>query len=96
MKLSASELIRRIDSLEMTDIVEVPAILTRDRLITSEDMNKLSPAQLAAMAAMAGGTVIYMKVRISFTCPETLLCTRKSCYRVATSGSDRCSDHPHV
>jgi hypothetical protein len=57
------------------------------------DMLKLKNAELNAAAEMLGSTVVWFKMRATYSMVENPLCTTKDCFRPAYDGN-YCSDHP--
>lgn len=79
-----------------TDIVQLPAFKMANGSVTvpPPDMLKLKNADLNAAAAMLGATVVWFKMRATYSVVENPLCTYKDCFRPATSDGNYCGDHP--
>jgi hypothetical protein len=79
---------------EMTDIVELPAIMKGGK-VTIQDLSlkKLSPQELKTLAVVLDGELIWVKRRIVYAELETPFCTHRNCWRPAT-GALGCEDHP--
>jgi len=88
-----------LDSVHPTEIVELPAIVTKGGMISvmTLDMLKLEDNQLEQMAKVMEGTVIYIKMRAVYEqLPEhERMCLTKKCWRPKSKESDWCEDHLH-
>jgi hypothetical protein len=66
---------------EITQITQLPAIVKSGAIeILSADLLKLQESDLKNMAMVMGGTLVYMKLRATYTELEVSLCGFDNCY----------------
>lgn len=77
------------DSFQRTEIVQLPAILMSGKISIELGYKELPEAVLKQTADFMGGTLIYKKVRATYTTCENELCVRYNCWEKLP-----CSKHP--
>lgn len=90
---------RLMQSEEMTEIVEVPAIAVNGEIkVQTPELRRLNASQLKEWATVMGGEVLYIKMRITYTECETQFCCATECWNLPISNTLWCQDHtnkPH-
>lgn len=89
-----------LDSFHPSEVVQVPAIVKGELImVLTPDMNKLSPVQLKDMAEVMGGTLVFFKMRATYSDSGTKLCIAKDCFELGeklesdTERKDWCPRH---
>lgn len=80
-----------------SEVVQLPAVRKSDGSVQMlpPDCNKLESKMLHKMAKMMSGTLIFLKVRATYTQLDEVMCSRYDCYSLAIEGTDNCGSRQH-